>query len=216
MEGGIETLLWISRISLLFCLLFCLYYLLRIIRAGRPRDYAKPSGSATSGVRYAYTGAMHPGRKESAYLHLPTYIAGLVYHAGTLMALLIFAWWISGLGIPAAVQPLIAILLAITAITGLSLLIKRAISGKLRSLSNPEDYVANFIVSLFQLILALDLWQGNISPILLITGSILLIYIPLGKLRHCVFFFAARYHLGYFYGSRGVWPPATQKLSQHG
>jgi hypothetical protein len=38
-----------------------------------------------------------------------------------------------------------------------------------------------------------------------------MLYIPAGKLRHTVYFFAARYHLGYFFGWRGVWPPGKVK-----
>ena len=32
-----------------------------------------------------------------------------------------------------------------------------------------------------------------------------------GKLKHVVYFFAARYHLGFFYGWRNVWPPHKTK-----
>ena len=34
---------------------------------------------------------------------------------------------------------------------------------------------------------------------------------PLGKLRHAVYYFAARYHLGFFYGWRNVWPNKENK-----
>jgi hypothetical protein len=34
---------------------------------------------------------------------------------------------------------------------------------------------------------------------------------PLGKLRHVVYYFAARYHLGFFYGWRNVWPNHEKK-----
>jgi hypothetical protein len=37
--------------------------------------------------------------------------------------------------------------------------------------------------------------------------SLLFLYFPLGKLKHAIYFFAARYQLGFFYGWRGVWPP---------
>jgi len=43
-----------------------------------------------------------------------------------------------------------------------------------------------------------------------VTAALLLLYIPVGKLRHLVYFFAARYQLGYFYGWRGSWPPSKK------
>ena len=39
-----------------------------------------------------------------------------------------------------------------------------------------------------------------------IITTILLLYMPVGKLKHLVYYFSARYHLGFFYGWRNVWP----------
>jgi hypothetical protein len=62
--------------------------------------------------------------------------------------------------------------------------------------------------------------QSSNPPILqsfyYLTYSLLMLYIPIGKLRHTVYFFAARYHLGYFFGWRGVWPPAKLKNDGNG
>jgi hypothetical protein len=38
---------------------------------------------------------------------------------------------------------------------------------------------------------------------------VLLLYVPLGKIRHCLFFFATRYHTGIYFGRRGTLPPAA-------
>ena len=55
-----------------------------------------------------------------------------------------------------------------------------------------------------------------VLPSYYLTYSLLMLYIPIGKLRHTVYFFAARYHLGYFFGWRGVWPPAKLKNDGNG
>jgi hypothetical protein len=44
-----------------------------------------------------------------------------------------------------------------------------------------------------------------------IIAAVLWLYFPVGKLRHVVYFFAARYHLGFFFGRRGVWPGHKQQ-----
>lgn len=78
---------------------------------------------------------------------------------------------------------------------------------ELRSLSNPDDYLSNILVTLFQAGTILTLYLPEVRASYFILASILFLYIPLGKLKHVIYFFAARYHLGFFYGWRGVWPP---------
>jgi len=211
---------WLSLAALLISLTSLLFHFIRLIRKGAPVDYATAAGSATAGIRYAFTGAMSPKKKESAYLHLPTYTAGLVYHAGTFLTILIFllSFPLFQMSEPRGWDTLwliMAILLIPSALSGAGILIKRANSGLLRKLSNPDDYVSNLLVTIFQVSTIIILLAksglafndgsktGEIVYYLLAT--VLLLYIPLGKLKHLIYFFAARWHLGWFYGRRGVW-----------
>ena len=77
----------------------------------------------------------------------------------------------------------------------------------MRELSNPDDYISNFIVSVFHWATAGVLLSETLLSVYFLIAGILFLYIPVGKLKHTVYFFAARYHLGFFYGHRGVWPP---------
>lgn len=95
----------------------------------------------------------------------------------------------------------------LTGLSGLGILIKRMIKKELKALSNPDDFISNILVTAFQFITALVLYNGQYFPVYFIIVSALLLYLPLGKLKHTIYFFAARYHLGFFYGWRGVWPP---------
>ena len=63
-----------------------LYQFFKLISAGNPVDYSKPSGSIRDGVIYSFTTAMSPFEKESAYMHLPTYVAGIIFHIGTFLS----------------------------------------------------------------------------------------------------------------------------------
>jgi len=67
---------WLSVVSLAFCLLFYFYYIIKLIKTSKASDFAKPSGSKKNSVKYSLSKAMSPSKKESAYLHLPTYTAG--------------------------------------------------------------------------------------------------------------------------------------------
>ncbi len=199
-------LMWFSVCSLAICLISCFYHFIRLVRYGKPKDYSHKRGNIGAATIYSFTGAMSPKKKESAYLHLPTYTAGLLYHLGTFLSILLFILFLFKIEPYGYLRTVTFGFLLITGISGLGILIKRISKKELRSLSNPDDYISNFLVTVFQLMTALTLYNVSLFPIYFIVVSILLLYLPLGKLRHTVYFFAARYHLGFFYGWRGVWP----------
>jgi hypothetical protein len=187
------------------CALGCINILFSLIKKGNAKDYAKPAGNPLKGVAYSMTGAMSPKRKESAYLHLPTYSAGLLYHFGTFLCLFLLILSFFSISYSNFLKVAFLGFIALTSLSGFGILIKRMVKSGLRSLSNPDDYISNFLVTIFQIATALVVmnWIPDMAYCLIV--SLLLLYIPVGKLRHIVYFFAARYHLGWFYGYRGVW-----------
>jgi hypothetical protein len=179
---------------------------LRLSQLGAPGDFSRPKGKPVPAIVYSFLGAMSPGKKESAYLHLPTYVAGLLYHAGTFFSIVLFfplflntrleGWW-RGIAVG---------ILLFSAFSGVGILIKRFAIKKLRLLSTLDDYLSNVLVTLFQVLtLEMLMWEA-IAPIYFLCVGVLLLYLPLGKLKHVLYFFAARFQLGLFYGRRGVWP----------
>ena len=202
---------WMAIVALFICLMNCIYHSYRIIRLGNPPEYARRAGHIGKAVRYAFTGAMSPAVKESAYLHLPTYIAGIIYHIGTFLAIILFFLALFNIWIQEWMMWIPVTILIASGVCGISILIKRMSKHELRALSNPDDYISNILVTAFQLITAMAMINATYIPAYFIIVSILLLYFPLGKLKHAVYFFAARYHLGYFYGWRGVWPPKPIK-----
>lgn len=193
--------------AMAICFASLLYHLFRVISLGEPRDFSKATGNPKAAMPYAFIGVMSPTKKESAFLHLPTYVAGLIYHLGTFLALAIFFIILLNYNLPTPISWLLAGTFVVSGICGFGILIKRITKSQLRQLSNADDYVANFLVSFFQIITALTLLSGILLPLYFIIAGILFLYIPVGKLKHTVYFFAARYHLGFFFGRRNVWPP---------
>ena len=157
---------------------------------GQRALHAAPAGDPAAGVRYAFTGAMSPTAKESVREHLPSYLAGLAYHAGIFTALGLLAITLAEVSLPGPLRLLVQALL------------KRALKPELRGLSTPDDVLSNLLATAF---VALAIF-GPSTPWLL-SAMLLLLYVPLGKLRHSLFFFVARRHLGAFFGRRGVFPP---------
>lgn len=210
---------YLGLACLLICIGACTWHFFRLIRLGKPKDLSKKSGSVFRAEAYSYTVAMLPKQKESVYLHFPTFIAGMLFHTGTFISLFLFIvfffvdpellreWFIFALA-----ELLVSLFLAVSAVSGISLFFKRLFLKKIRTLSTLDDYLSNFLTTLFQVFTAFYLiFPNEAATYYYIFASMLLLYLPVGKLRHAVYFFAARYQLGFFYGWRNSWPPKKQK-----
>ena len=197
---------WICLGGFCICSFACIYYFLRILLSGVDPDHAEPKGKIQPAIIYSFTKAMSPAKKETAFLHLPTYAAGLAYHLGTFLSLFMLILIFFDINFPDWVLYAVVTILFISGLSGLSIFIKRIIVLKVRHLSNIDDYISNLLVTLFHILIAFTLLMSNLEPVLFIYATILFLYIPIGKLRHTVYFFAARVHLAVFYGRRGVWP----------
>ena len=196
----------ISLSAFLICFIVLSFHFIRLIRLGSPKDYSNKRGNLKAAIGYSFTGAMNPLIKESAFLHLPTYTAGLLYHTGTFVCIALYFLLLLNVSLAMSIQWILVCFLAASSLSGLGIFVKRIALSKLRNLSNPDDYVSNLIVTGFQILTLVVLLEESFSPYYFICISLLFLYLPLGKLKHSLYFFAARYHLGFFYGWRGIWP----------
>ncbi len=187
--------------SALFAAGALLWLVLRTFAFGRT-----PAAQGWKGVGYAFSKGMLPWEKESAGRHRLTLAAGVLYHAGAFLALLQLFTLVVGLRSPAVLASCLRILLPISLLCGVGLLMKRAVLPTLRALSCPDDYAANLVVDLFLLFSFLATLDREWINWLLGAGIAFFIYLPLGKIRHCVFFLYARVLFGRFFGHRGVLP----------
>jgi len=195
----------VTYLSLVVCIAGCVYHAIRIIKLGNPEDFSKSAGDIGCAITYSFTKAMNPAHKESAYLHLPTYSAGVLYHLGTFLSVILFFIFLFSIELHRSIELLFSVFLAVSVLCGIGILLKRIFSKLLKTLTQPDDYISNVLVTAFQLFTLVYMHYS--LPVYYIVVSALLLYIPVGKLRHAVYFFAARYHLGLFYGWRGTWPP---------
>lgn len=104
--------------------------------------------------------------------------------------------------------------LLVSTCCGIGMFIKRVTTKEMRYLSNPDDYISICLVTFFLFTSALAMLFPLVSftkPLVFIVATIVFCYIPFGKLRHFLYFFSARYHLGAFYGKRGVWSMKKNK-----
>jgi hypothetical protein len=198
---------WVLFAAVAICFVSFAYHFIRLVRLGKPRDLSRKAGNTGTAIVYSFTSAMSPKNKESAFLHLPTYTAGIVYHIATFLSLAAFVLILLEVHLAQTLLILFIITAFAGSISGLAILIKRMADKKLRKLSNPDDYISNLLVTLFQVMTGLALLFNGLYPIYILFAALLFLYMPIGKLKHIIYFFAARYHLGFFYGWRNVWPP---------
>ena len=179
-----------------------------------PALLAPARGSARSGVLYAFTLAFAPSAKESASRHLPTYLAGVLYHLAIFTALARLAASTVPLLLPAALDAITAGILAVGLACGFALLSKRTMDARLRGISVPDDFLANlFVDATLAGGLAASLNPAFV-PLFQLIGALLLLYAPLGKLRHMLFLLTSRRWSGAYFGRRGV-RPTPHSLERH-
>ena len=211
---------YLAIAAAVYCLVSLLVHFVKIVRLGAPKDKSEPSGNVKEGVIYSNTRAMMPDQKESAYLHIPSYAVGMLFHIGLFCSLLFFVlsffpFFNNWIECGCNGHLILAIPPAIGTVCGLILFFRRLFSKDLKVLSMPDDFISTGLVTLFLLMttlyLCLPACCGSVTILYYISSILLLLYLPLGKLRHVVYYFAARYHLGFFYGWRNVWPNHEKK-----
>jgi nitrate reductase gamma subunit len=197
--------------SVLFCFVTLIVMVLRTSAFGRKRTYAHPQGSGFAGIVYAFGQGMLPWEKESASKHIWTYIGGTLYHLGILTAMLFLATVLLHISSGPTVLQIVRIILVIGGLSGVALLIKRMLKPHMRSLSGGDDYLANILIDFFLFLALATTFAETILVPFAVTAIIIFIYIPFGKIRHCVFFFYSRVLFGTYFGRRGVLPHPSKK-----
>ena len=196
---GVILSFFISLISLAILILNTFSF-------GKRAFYAEPQAKGRKGILYAFTRGMMPWEKESARKHLMTYIAGVFFHSGIFSAM----FYILSLVVPFNVNIyfiyFLRILMGIGIVCGLGLLLKRIFLPFLSKISCLDDYAANILVNIALILAFTDTFIQNIRTFLFFVTIFLLFYLPIGKIRHCFFFFYSRVLFGLFFGRRGVLP----------
>ena len=76
----------------------------------------------------------------------------------------------------------------------------------LRGLSIPDDHFAVWLVTVWMAASALAVWNEAWMAAYYVLSAITFVYVPLGKIRHCLYFFFSRIFFGKFFGRRAVFP----------
>jgi hypothetical protein len=171
-----------------------------------PADRSPLKGVPSHGITYAFTTGMMPWAKESTRIHAIAYLRGIGFHIGifaALGALIISPFWSL---LPGILITLLAWILVLGALLGAAGGVMRLAEHNLRGLSVPDDHFAVWLVTLFMAVAALAVWNPSFLTLFYIISAVTLAYVPLGKIRHCLYFFFSRLFFGKFFGRRAVYP----------
>ena len=208
-----ETFLRIAVITaFFFCVIALLATVTQTLFFGKKPIYATPRGNSRKGVAYAFGRGMMPWEKESARKHLPTYFSGFIYHFGIFAGLFYLFSLVIPFQLGFSFILLLKILTAAGLACGLGLLIKRTINEYMRKISCPDDFFANGLVDIFLFLSLMDMLSTDFRSAFYVAAAALLLYIPVGKVRHCFFFFYCRILFGRFFGRRGVYPSSQSQF----
>jgi hypothetical protein len=167
-------------------------------------DPSPAKGSDSLGVLYAFTIGMLPWKKESATLHWQVYLRGIGFHIGIFAGILALALSIFNVTIPTFVNQALVVMLWLGVLCGLLAILARATEANLRGISGADDYISPALVTLFMSAAALNSMELLGAAYFYIATSVLCLYLPWSKVRHCVYFFFLRGKIGAMMGHRGM------------
>jgi len=188
------------------------YLLFKTLSYPKQRFYSLAEGEPKKGILYALGPGLLPWTKEASFSYLSVYLLGASYHLSIFTGFLLLILTLTGIKPGAFGRNLIAGLLGIGALSGLGLLIRRMVKTEVRWLSSIDDFTANLLVDAFIVSGLLSLFYPSFNTSFLVISILLFVYIPLGKIRHCWFFFITRVFFGRFFGHRGVFPRSYYEI----
>jgi hypothetical protein len=169
-----------------------------------PKDRSIPKDSAAKGVLYAFTLGMAPWSKESTRLHMLAYLRGIAFHVGIfagLGALLASPWFVV---IAFEIRVAFAALTAMGAVMGAVGSVMRVVEHNLKAISTPDDHASVWLVTIFLAAMTVALVATAFVPMMWVIAAAMLVYAPLGKIRHCIYFYFGRLFFGIHIGRRGL------------
>lgn len=202
--NGLLITRWVAIIGLAIGTLGVLYRLREILNRPFKQDVARARGSVRRGVIYAFTLGMAPWEKESTRMHWLAYLRGIFFHLGVFAA---FAVLFASPWLTAVPRWLAWVALAFTgagALFGVAGIPMRRAGENERILSTPDDYFSVLLTSVFTALAFAVLVEVAFLPVFYLVAALLAIYIPFGKIRHCVYFFYSKFFFGLSFGRRGV------------
>ncbi len=206
--------------ALLFFIGGLAYRLVNVIGLGWSKDRVPIKGSKAGGVVMSFLKGILiwpfiPWVKNTFNRNPLIYVGGGLFHLGLFTVILLgtphMLVWKSllGFGWPTLSLPIVDWLAAVAIIAMLILLVNRIINPVLKLISGPAEYLAWLFVFLPMVtgyMMTHHLWfqYEVLYSLHMLSVDVLLIWIPISRISHFMFYFFARAIHGQEFGKRGV------------
>lgn len=210
------------QVAVLVFIIGMIYRLVRVLVIGWNRDRVPPQGSKAVGTIKSYLKAFlilpfYPWVKNTFTRNPIIYLAGGLFHLGLFVVIFLgtahMLVWKSllGFGWPTLSLPIVDWMAAISIVALLVLLVNRLINPVLKLISGPAEYLNWLLVFLPMVtgyIMAHHLWfrYEVLFSLHMLAVDVLLIWIPISRISHFVFYFFSRTIHGVEFGKRAVSP----------
>ena len=171
-----------------------------------PADNSPIKGNISQGIQYAFLTGMLPWAKESTRIHTIAYLRGIGFHIGIFAAIAAVIMSPIWGYLPPLLYGALCWVLALGALLGAAGGVMRIVEHNLRGLSLPDDHFAVWLTTCFIALTALAFVSRTFMIPMYVVSALTFIYVPLGKIRHCLYFLFSRTFFGKFFGRRAVLP----------
>jgi nitrate reductase gamma subunit len=198
------------------------YRLVRVLVLGWEADKVKAKGSKVGGIVKSFAKGILiwpfiPWVKNTFNRNPVTYLAGGLFHLGLFVVLILgtahMLVWKSllGFGWPTLPLPIVDWFAAGAIVAMIALLINRIVNPVLRLLTGPAEWL-NWLVVFLPMVTGYIMTHHLFFPyemlfsLHMLAVDVLLIWIPLSRISHFMFYFFARAIHGADFGKRAVTP----------
>jgi nitrate reductase gamma subunit len=198
------------------------YRLVRVLGLGWHADRVKAKGSKAAGIALAFAKSLIiwpfiPWVKNTFTRNPIIYLAGGLFHLGLLVILILgtahmLVWKsLTGVGWPTLDMPIVDWFAAATIVAMIALLVNRLVYPVLKLITGPAEWLNWAVVFLPMVtgyIMTHHLWfpYETLFSLHMLTVDILLIWIPMSRLSHFMFYFVSKAIHGADFGKRAVTP----------
>jgi nitrate reductase gamma subunit len=198
------------------------YRLVRVLVLGWEADKVKAKGSKLGGVAMSFAKGILvwpfiPWVKNTFNRNPVTYLAGGLFHLGLFVVLMLgtahMLVWKSllGFGWPTLPLPIVDWLAAGAIVALIALLINRIVNPVLRLLTGPAEWL-NWLIVFLPMVTGYIMTHHLFFPyetlfaLHMLAVNVLLIWIPMSRISHFVFYFFSKAIHGADFGKRAVTP----------
>jgi len=202
------TLATMKTLALVFLTLVYVYKLYALTRFRLIKEISVPKGDPGKGAMSSLTVNARPWAMESSRNIVDNWLEFVIFHVGIATAIIV-----------SFVIPYGPELLASTTVTGVLMAImglgflagvvrmtKKFSKAEKRIISSKDDFFSMIIINIFLLLGAVSMTANETIVVAFIAfTTFLLIYVPLSKISHYLYWPFARYFMGKHFGRRGVY-----------